>query len=49
MAERAFRFSVGIHSAKSLNALQDKAKRLEDIGFDVLHLPTSARRHRFPS
>src|ERR1700684_2091557 len=39
MAERAFRFSVGIHSAKSLTALQDKAKRLEDIGFDVLHLP----------
>ncbi|MFZ3348259.1 LLM class flavin-dependent oxidoreductase, partial [Mycobacterium sp.] len=39
MAERAFRFSVGIHSAKSLIALQDKAKHLEDSGFDALHLP----------
>ena len=39
MAERAFRFSVGIHSVKSRTALQDKAKRLEDIGFDALHLP----------
>jgi probable F420-dependent oxidoreductase len=39
MAERAFRFSVGIHSAKSLTALQNKAKRLEDSGFDALHLP----------
>jgi probable F420-dependent oxidoreductase len=39
MAERAFRFSVGIHSARSLTALQDKSKRLEDIGFDVLYLP----------
>jgi len=39
MAERAFRFSVGIHSTKSLIALQDKVKRLEDAGFDALHLP----------
>ncbi|HEY1840821.1 MAG TPA: LLM class F420-dependent oxidoreductase [Mycobacterium sp.] len=39
MAERTFRFSVGIHSAKSRTALQDKAKRYEDIGFDGLHLP----------
>lgn len=39
MAARAFRFSVGIHSAKSRGALQDKARRLEDLGFDALHLP----------
>src|SRR5258708_18522905 len=36
---RAFRFSIGIHSAKSSAALRDKAKRLEDFGFDGLHLP----------
>jgi probable F420-dependent oxidoreductase len=35
----AFRFGVGIHSVKSRAALQDKARRLEDLGFDVLHLP----------
>jgi probable F420-dependent oxidoreductase len=39
MAERAFRFSVGIHAVKSRTALQDKVKRLEDSGFDALHLP----------
>jgi probable F420-dependent oxidoreductase len=39
MATRGFRFAVGIHSAKSGAELRDKAKRLEDIGFDVLHLP----------
>lgn len=39
MAERAFRFSVGIHGFKSRTALQDKAKRLEDSGFDALYLP----------
>ena len=31
MAARAFRFSVGIHSAKSRGALQDKVRRLEDL------------------
>jgi probable F420-dependent oxidoreductase len=36
---RAFRFSIGIHSAKSSAALRDKARRLEDAGFDALHLP----------
>jgi probable F420-dependent oxidoreductase len=36
---RAFRFSIGIHSAKSSTALRDKAQRLEDAGFDVLYLP----------
>jgi len=35
----AFRFSMGIHSAKSRTTLQDKAKRYEDVGFDALHLP----------
>ena len=39
MAAQGFRFAVGIHSAKSGAELRDKAKRLEDIGFDVLHLP----------
>jgi probable F420-dependent oxidoreductase len=38
-ASRAFRFSVGIHTVKSRAALQDKARRLEGFGFDVLHLP----------
>lgn len=38
-ASRAFRFSIGIHSAKSSAALRDKARRLEDAGFDALHLP----------
>jgi probable F420-dependent oxidoreductase len=36
---RGFRFSIGIHSAKSSAALRDKARRLEDAGFDALHLP----------
>jgi probable F420-dependent oxidoreductase len=39
MAEKSLRFSLGIHAAKSLTALQDKVKRYEDIGFDALHLP----------
>jgi probable F420-dependent oxidoreductase len=36
---RDFRFSIGIHSAKSSAALRDKARRLEDAGFDAIHLP----------
>jgi probable F420-dependent oxidoreductase len=36
---RDFRISIGIHSAKSGAALQDKARRLEDAGFDGIHLP----------
>ncbi|MFZ0903347.1 MAG: LLM class F420-dependent oxidoreductase [Mycobacterium sp.] len=36
---RTFRFSIGIHSAKSSAALRDKAKRMEDFGFDGIHLP----------
>jgi probable F420-dependent oxidoreductase len=39
MAEEALRFSLGIQAAESLTALQDKVKRYEDVGFDVLHLP----------
>jgi probable F420-dependent oxidoreductase len=34
-----FRFSIGIHAVKSRAALQDKARRLEGLGFDVLYLP----------
>jgi probable F420-dependent oxidoreductase len=34
-----FRFSIGIHAVKSRAALQDKARRLESWGFDVLYLP----------
>jgi probable F420-dependent oxidoreductase len=39
MPQDTFRFSIGIHSAKSSAALKDKARRLEGAGFDVLHLP----------
>ena len=39
MVARDFRFSVGIHFVKPLSALQEKARRLEDSGLDVLHLP----------
>lgn len=38
-ASRPFRFQIGIHAIKSRAALQDKARRLEGLGFDVLHLP----------
>lgn len=36
---RGFRFSVGIYRVPSRAALQDKARRLEDAGFDAIHLP----------
>ena len=39
MAKKSLRFSLGIHAAESLTALQDKVKRYEDTGFDALHLP----------
>ncbi len=39
MVDKDLRFSLGIHAAKSLPALQDKVKRYEDLGFDALHLP----------
>jgi probable F420-dependent oxidoreductase len=34
-----FRFGVGLRAAKSLSSVQDEARRAEDLGFDVLHLP----------
>jgi probable F420-dependent oxidoreductase len=34
-----FRFGVGLRVAKSLSSVQDQARRAEDLGFDVLHLP----------
>ncbi len=39
MVAKAFRFGVGIRAVKSRVALQEKARRLEDVGFDVLHVP----------
>jgi probable F420-dependent oxidoreductase len=36
---REFRFGVGLRVAKSLSSVQDAARRAEDLGFDVLHLP----------
>lgn len=34
-----FRFGVGLRAAKSLTSVQDAARRAEDLGFDVIHLP----------
>lgn len=34
-----FRFGVGLHSASSLGEVSDAARRAEDQGFDVLHVP----------
>ncbi len=34
-----FRFGVGLRVAKSISSVQDEARRAEDLGFDVLHLP----------
>jgi probable F420-dependent oxidoreductase len=34
-----FRFGVGLRAAKSMSSVQDEARRAEDLGFDVLHLP----------
>ena len=36
---KEFRFGVGLRVAKSLSSVQDEARRAEDLGFDVLHLP----------
>ncbi|OBA98614.1 F420-dependent oxidoreductase [Mycobacteriaceae bacterium 1482268.1] len=36
---REFRFGVGLRVAKSLSSVQEEARRAEDLGFDVLHLP----------
>ena len=34
-----FRFGPGLHAARSLRKVQDAARRAEDLGFDVLHVP----------
>ena len=34
-----FRFGVGLRVAKSISSVHDEARRAEDLGFDVLHLP----------
>ncbi|RJO73673.1 TIGR03621 family F420-dependent LLM class oxidoreductase [Nocardia panacis] len=39
MASRAFRFAVGVHIAGSRKEWQDKARRAEDLGFDVVQVP----------
>jgi probable F420-dependent oxidoreductase len=36
---REFRFGVGLRAAESLSSVQEAARRAEDLGFDVLHLP----------
>jgi probable F420-dependent oxidoreductase len=38
-ASRAFRISVGIRTIESRAVLQDKAQRLEGLGFDAIYLP----------
>lgn len=34
-----FRFGVGLHSANSRDAVQQAARRAEELGYDVLHVP----------
>lgn len=34
-----FRFGVGLHAANSQVAVREAARRAEDLGFDVLHVP----------
>jgi probable F420-dependent oxidoreductase len=34
-----FRFGVGLHDARSRAKVQDAARRAEELGFDVLHVP----------
>lgn len=36
---RDFRFGFGLHAASRLSAVQDWARRAEDMGYDVLHVP----------
>lgn len=36
---RDFRFGLGLHAAQSMAAVGDAARRAEDLGFDVLHVP----------
>ena len=34
-----FRFGVGLHDARARSKVQDAARRAEELGFDVLHVP----------
>ena len=34
-----FRFGIGLHIAKSASSIQEFARRVEDFGYDVLHVP----------
>ena len=34
-----FRFGFGLHTAKTQSSVQEAARRAEDLGFDVLHVP----------
>ena len=34
-----FRFGLSLHESKSRSRIQDAARRAEDLGFDVLHVP----------
>ena len=36
---RDFRFGFGLHAARRLSAVQDWARKAEDLGYDVLHVP----------
>jgi probable F420-dependent oxidoreductase len=36
---REFRFGFGLHAAQRLSSVQDWARRAEDMGYDVLHVP----------
>lgn len=34
-----FRFGIGLRNAKSQSSIQDFARRVEDFGYDVMHVP----------
>ncbi len=36
---KGFRFGVGVTRVRSLGSLQEAARRAEDLGFDVVHVP----------
>jgi probable F420-dependent oxidoreductase len=36
---RDFRFGFGLHAAHRQSSVQDRARRAEDMGYDVLHVP----------
>lgn len=36
---RDFRFGFGLYAAKGKSSVQDSARRAEDMGYDVLHVP----------